>query len=188
MIRYLFLFSVAETSFESNEYSSDLDSSDSYTSESFEDSSYSDLSPEDENMEDERQGSDSEECIVVSSDEESMELEPPVTPSAPLTPGAQLELCMHHCSGQENEVNQNSSCRQDTCELDNIMELHIDNPQDTLLLLSPVGLPGLCLEVDGNDLQVTDFQHTDSLNNIFFLQIGCTHCMVYYNIYGPKCV
>lgn len=153
MIRYLFLFSVAETSFENSEYSSDLDSSDSFTSESFEDSSYSDLSPEDD-PEDERQGDDSGECIVVSSDEESIELEPPVTPSAPLTPGTQLELCMHHCSGQETEVNQNSSCRQDTCrqdtcELDNIMELHIDKPQETLLLLSPVGLPGLCLAVDG---------------------------------------
>lgn len=166
MIRYLFIFfSVAETSFESSEYSSDLDSSDSFTSESFEDSSYSDLSPEDENMEDERQGDDSVECIVVSSDEESMELEPPVTPSAPLTPGAQLELCMHHCSGQETEVNQNSSCRQDTSELDNIMKLHIDKPQETLLLLSPVGLPGLCLAVDGNDLQHTDLEHTDILNN-----------------------
>lgn len=146
---------------ESSEYSSDLDSSDLFSTESFEDSSYSDLSPEDENMEDERQGDDiSGECIVVSSDEESMELEPPVTPSAPLTPGAQLELCMHHWSGQETEVNQYSSCRQDTCELDNIMELHIDKSQETLMLLSPVGLPGLCLAVDGNDLQ-----HTGSLNN-----------------------
>lgn len=188
MIRYLFLFSVAETSFESSEYSSDLDSSDSFTSESFEDSSYSDLSPEDENTEDERQGDDSGECIVVSSDEESMELEPPVTPSAPLTPGAQLELCMHHCSGQETEVNQNTSCRRDTCELDNITELHIDEHQETLLLLSPVGLPGLCLAV-GNDLQHTDLRHTVSLtNDNFFWQIGCIHYMVYYNIYGPKCV
>lgn len=171
MIRYLFLFSVAETYFESSEYSSDLDSSDSFISESFEDLSYSDLSPEDENTEDERQRDDSGECIVVSSDEESMELEPPVTPLAPLTPGTQLELCMHHCSGQETDVNQKSSCRQDTCELDNIMELHIDKPQETLLLLSPVRFPGLCLAVDGNDLQDTDLRIYIALWCLYFVFI-----------------
>lgn len=75
-----------------------------------------------------------------------MEFELPETPPAPLTPGAQLELCAQHWSGQEAEENQHSSCQHETPELDNIMKLHDgEKSQETLLLLSPLGLPGLCL-------------------------------------------
>lgn len=136
-------FSTSETfsessSSEESEYSSDLDSSDSFTSESFEDSSHSDLSTEDEGMEEEGHEDDnSRECIILSSDEESMELEHPVTPIAPLTPGAELELCMQDWSGAFH-----STCQQDTCDLDIIMELQTSEPQDRLRLLSPLGLPG----------------------------------------------
>lgn len=122
------------SSSEESEYSSDFDSSDSFASESSEESSCSDLSTEDEGMEEEGHEDDnSRECIVLSSDDESMELERPVTPIAPLTPGAELELCMQDWSG---------TCQQDTCDLDIIMELQTSEPQDRLRLLSPLGLPG----------------------------------------------
>lgn len=75
-----------------------------------------------------------------------MEFELPATPAAPLTPGAQLELCAQHWSGQEAEEDQHSPCQHETPELDNIMKLHDgDKSQETLLLLSPGGLAGLCL-------------------------------------------
>lgn len=128
---------------ESSDYSSD--SSESFASESSEDSSLSDLGPGSESMEDGKQGG-SEECITISSDEESMELELPATPSAPLTPGAQLELCAQHWSGQEAEVNQHSAGPHQSRELDNITKLcDVDKSKETLLLLSPLPLPGLCL-------------------------------------------
>lgn len=96
--------------------------------------------------EEEHEDDSSGECIILSSDEELMELEPPVTPSAPLTPGAQLELCMQEWSGpfhrEDTGVNQYTSCQQDTCDLDTIMELQTSEPQDRLRLLSPIGLPG----------------------------------------------
>lgn len=127
---------------ESSDYSSD--SSESFASESSDDSSFSGLGPGSESMEDGKQGA-SQECITISSDEESMELELPATPSAPLTPGAQLELCAQHWSGLEAEVNRHSAGPHETRELDNIMKLSdVDKTQETMLLLSPVGLPGLC--------------------------------------------
>ncbi|KAM9744610.1 histone-lysine N-methyltransferase SETD1B-like [Menidia menidia] len=106
-----------------SEYSSDLDSSDSFYSESFEDSS-TDLSAGDEDMEGEDRGNRSEEYIVISSDEDSVELEPPPTPSAPLTPGAHLDpdledwLDMCHGDQMENQA----PCQQDAYDLDGIME------------------------------------------------------------------
>ncbi|XP_068559706.1 histone-lysine N-methyltransferase SETD1B-A-like [Cebidichthys violaceus] len=128
------------SSSEESEYSSDFDSSDSF-SESFEDSSCSDLSPEDEEME--------EVCIVISSDEESMELEAPVTPSAPLTPGAQLELGLQDWSGpshkEETEENQYTSCLQDACDSDVMMELQTSEPQNHL---SPIGRQAAQLHLD----------------------------------------
>lgn len=146
---YLIIETFSESSSsEDSEYSSDFDSSDSFASESFEDSSYSDLSPEDEDMEEDGEDDGSAECIVISSDEESMELEPPVTPSAPLTPGAQLELELDlqdwpaPFHREETEENHYTSCQQDTCDLDAIMELQSSEPQDHLQLLSPIGLPG----------------------------------------------
>lgn len=137
--RYFHLFFV-ETSFEGSDYSSD--SSESFASE---DSSCSDLGPENESTDDEEQDG-SPECITISSDEESMEFELPATPSAPMTPGFLLELRAQHWSGPEAKVTQHSSRQHETPELDNIIKLHDgDKSQETLLLFSPVGLPGLCL-------------------------------------------
>ncbi|XP_049434823.1 histone-lysine N-methyltransferase SETD1B-A-like isoform X3 [Epinephelus fuscoguttatus] len=134
------------SSSEEGEYSSDFNTSDSISSESFEDSSYSDFSPEDEDMEEDGDGSG--ECIIVSSDEESMELEPPVTPSAPLTPGAQLELGLQDWADpfhrEGTAENQYASCRQDACcDLDIMMELQTSEPQDHLRPPSPIGLPAV---------------------------------------------
>ncbi|XP_029960005.1 histone-lysine N-methyltransferase SETD1B-like [Salarias fasciatus] len=75
---------------ESQSESSDFDSSDSSSSESFEDS-FSDLSTDGEDMEEQEDNSKSEESIVISSDDDPMELEPPLTPVAPLTPDPGLQ-------------------------------------------------------------------------------------------------
>ncbi|XP_045889679.1 histone-lysine N-methyltransferase SETD1B-like isoform X1 [Micropterus dolomieu] len=156
------------SSSEESESSSDMDSSDSFSSGSFEDSSYSDLSPEDEGMEEDGEDDRSCECIVISSDEESMELEPPVTPSAPLTPGAQLELGLQDWSDpfhrEETEDNQYSCCQQDTCGLDATMELQTIEPQDHLLPLSPIGLPAV--EPDLDIVMESPEWRVDSLENI----------------------
>ncbi|XP_059192383.1 histone-lysine N-methyltransferase SETD1B-A-like [Centropristis striata] len=140
------------SSSEESEYSSDLDSSDSFSSESFEDSFYSDLSPDDGDMEDDSGDHRSVECIVISSDEESMELEPPATPETPLTPGAQLDLGLQDWldpfHGEEIEENQYTVCQQDTCDLDVMMELQTSEQQDHLRPLSPIGLPAVLPHLD----------------------------------------
>lgn len=86
--------------------------------------------------------SSSGECLIISSDEELLELEPPITPSAPLTPGAQLEVYLQGWSGsfqqEENWVNHYTSCLQDTCDLDTVTELQHSEPQDHLQLVSPL--------------------------------------------------
>ncbi|XP_035513613.1 histone-lysine N-methyltransferase SETD1B-A-like [Morone saxatilis] len=163
------------SSSEESEYSSDFDSSDSFSSESFEESSYSDLSPEDEDMEEdgEEDGEDngSGECIVISSDEESMELEPPVTPSAPLTPGAQLELDLQDWSApfhrEETEENQYTSSQQDSCDLDPLMELQTSEPQNHLQLLSPIGIPAvepyLDIEMESPEWRVQSPENIETL-------------------------
>lgn len=133
------LSSTAETSSESScsgesEYSSDFDSSDSFSSDSSEGSSYSNLSPEDEDMEEDNEDCRRVECIVILSDEEPMELEPPLNSAAPLTPGAQFDLGLQHWSDpfqrDEREENQYASLQQDSCDMDALMELQIRDPQD----------------------------------------------------------
>lgn len=141
----LFIETFSETSSSvESEYSSDLETSDSFFSESFEDSS-SDLSSEDEEMQDDKD-SRSEECIVISSDEDSVELGAPLTPSsAPLTPGAQLDKDLQDWSDlfqrAETEENHYTSCHQHTFDLDAMMELEPSQPED-LQPPSPIGLPG----------------------------------------------
>ncbi|XP_022608437.1 histone-lysine N-methyltransferase SETD1B-A-like [Seriola dumerili] len=134
-----------------SEYSSDFDSSDSLFSESFEDSSSSNLSPEDEDMEKDDEDDRSVECIVILSDEESMELGPPLNSAAPLTPGAQLDLCMQDWSDPfqrgEREESQYTSCQQHTCDMDALMELQPREPQD-LQPPSPLGLPAVEPDLD----------------------------------------
>lgn len=133
------------SSSEGSDSSSDFDSSDS---ESFQDPS-SDLSPEDEeDMEEEEEEVEKEnECIVISSDEESMELEPPVTPCAPLTPGAQLDLGLQEWTSpidgeeEEEEENRRTPPHPHTCDLEAVMELQTRG-QEHLQLLSPLALPG----------------------------------------------
>lgn len=129
------------SSSEESDCLSDLDSSDSLSSDSFEDLSYSDLSPEDEDMEDGDEDDRSAECIMISSDEELMELEPPTTSSAPHTPGSQLELGLQDwldpfCR-EEPEENQYTGQQ----GLDIMMELQTREPQD-LHPPSPIGLSG----------------------------------------------
>ncbi|XP_013862650.1 histone-lysine N-methyltransferase SETD1B-A [Austrofundulus limnaeus] len=101
---------------EGSEFSSD--SSELFSSESSEDLS-SDISTEYEDMED-NEDNRSVECIVISSDEESV----PPSPSAPLTPGAQLELELTHwldvCEREQTETD-HPSCLRDT--RDSVTEL-----------------------------------------------------------------
>lgn len=97
---------------EGSEFSSD--SSELLSSESFENLS-SDISTEYEDVED-NEDNRSVECIVISSDEESV----PPSPSAPLTPGAQLELELNDwldvCGRGQTETNHPS-------DSDSVMEL-----------------------------------------------------------------
>lgn len=108
------------SSSDQSEYSSDPDSSDSSHSESFEESSYSDLSLENEDMREEQHGDESsDDCVIVSSDEESMQMETPMTPLAPLTPGAELDPSLPKWPGPfQAEATEDSHCPQDACELD----------------------------------------------------------------------
>ncbi|XP_060895027.1 histone-lysine N-methyltransferase SETD1B-A-like [Labrus mixtus] len=156
---------------EESECSSNLDSSDSFTSESFEDSSDSDLSPEEdtEGSGDDRSG----DCIIISSDEESMELEPPVTPSAPLTPGAQLELELElqdwstPSHREETEENEFTSFQQEICDLDTMMELQTSKPQEILHPLSPIGLPAaephLDVEMESPEWRIEPLENIENL-------------------------
>ncbi|XP_040010654.1 histone-lysine N-methyltransferase SETD1B-like [Xiphias gladius] len=142
-------FSETSSSGES-EYSSDFDSSDLFSSESFEDLSDSNLSPEDGEMEEDDEDNRSDQCIVITSDEESVELEPPLNSSGPLTPGAQLDLCKQAWSDpfqREERENQYTPCQQDTCDLGALMELQSSEPQD-LQPPSPLGLPAEELNLD----------------------------------------
>lgn len=116
-----------DSSSEESESSTDFDSS-----ESFEDSSESDLSPDDTLEEDEDKRT--AECIVISSDDESMELELPQTPPAPLTPGAELELDLPDWSDSfhrgETDGNENTPCRQDTCDVGVMMDFEMTKSLD----------------------------------------------------------
>ncbi|XP_054630141.1 histone-lysine N-methyltransferase SETD1B-A-like [Dunckerocampus dactyliophorus] len=126
------------SSSEESDCLSNLDSSDSCTSESYEDSPYT----EDDDMEDYIMNSEVDKCVVLSSDEETMELEPPVTPSAPLTPGTQLELILEEWSDNSEEAEVNHCMHQQ----DVIMGLHTTGSHE-LEPQSPIGLP-VDLELD----------------------------------------
>ncbi|KAG7241478.1 hypothetical protein INR49_025679, partial [Caranx melampygus] len=148
-------------------YSSDFDSSDSFSSESFEGSSYSNLSPEDEDMEEDNEDSRRVECIVILSDEEPMELEPPLNHAAPLTPGAQLDLGLQHWSDlfQREEENQYTSHQQDICDMDTLMELQAREPQD-LQPPSPLRLPvesDLDVEMESTEWMVESLEAAENL-------------------------
>ncbi|CAK6950310.1 histone-lysine N-methyltransferase SETD1B-A-like [Scomber scombrus] len=164
------------SSSEESDCLSDLDSSDSLSSESFEDAAYSDLSPEDEDMEDGDEDDRTAECIVISSDEESMELEPPATPSAPLTPGSHLELDLQDWSDpfsrEEPEGNQYTSQQ----GLDIMMELQTSGPQD-LHPPSPIGLSAVEPDID---MEMESPEWTmESLENIENVRpLTPTGCMV----------
>ncbi|MED6244199.1 hypothetical protein ATANTOWER_030901 [Ataeniobius toweri] len=111
---------------------------DSFPSESFDDSS-SDLSSRHEGMEEEDADDRSEECIVISSDEDLMELELSVTPTAPLTPGAQLDLdWLESCHRAQTGENC-PACLHENSDVDSMVELqHCDSPD--LELISPIEL------------------------------------------------
>ncbi|XP_049619603.1 histone-lysine N-methyltransferase SETD1B-A-like [Syngnathus scovelli] len=118
--------------------STDWDCPDSFTSESSENSSYCDFSSEDDDnvdLEDNKKNGEGLKCVVISSDEESVEVEPPVTPSAPLTPGAQLEL--HDLSDPSNR---------EKAEENEYM--HQEHAMMALQPSSHTGLQAVALELD----------------------------------------
>ncbi|KAM9391505.1 histone-lysine N-methyltransferase SETD1B-A-like [Pholidichthys leucotaenia] len=118
---------------EEREFSSDFRCSDSFSSETFEDSS-ANLSSKGQNTEGSDEDSRGEDCILISSDEDSEELEPPITPSAPLTPGTQLDIGLQNWYDlfhkDESEENQWTSCHEDSCDFDVMMEFQTSEPQD----------------------------------------------------------
>uniref|UniRef100_A0A3P9P175 Histone-lysine N-methyltransferase SETD1B-A-like n=1 Tax=Poecilia reticulata TaxID=8081 RepID=A0A3P9P175_POERE len=126
---------------EESDYSSE-------SSESFDDSS-SNLSSQHDEEEEEDDRSD-DKCIVISSDEESVELELIVTPTAPLTPGAQLELDLEDWleSRRRDQMEQNCTAGlQESSDVDSMVELQHCEHSDSELIL-PIGLeaePGLCV-------------------------------------------
>ncbi|XP_028269644.1 histone-lysine N-methyltransferase SETD1B-A-like [Parambassis ranga] len=149
------------TSSEESEYSSE--SSELFSLGSFEDF---DFNTEDEDIEDNR----SEKCIVISSDEETMELEPPLTPSAPLTPGAQLDLDLQNWTDlferKEKEGNSDTSCDPESYNLDVMMELQTGEPH-YLHPPSPIGLaaaePGNGMEMESLEWIVESLEDTETL-------------------------
>ncbi|KAM8885096.1 histone-lysine N-methyltransferase SETD1B-A-like [Spinachia spinachia] len=166
-VQCLDAFSESSSS-EDSEHSSEFDSSDSF-SQSFEDSSYSDLSPEDEETEEEADRSGV--CIVISSDEESMELEPPVTPSAPFTPSARLDLGLQDWSDpdhdEETEENPERSCQRGTFHLDVMMDLQTSGARrNSPRPPSPAGCPvviDLDVEMESPDWTEELFGNTENL-------------------------
>lgn len=138
------------SSSEQSPYSSEPDSSDSSHSESFEESSYSDVSLEnDEMQEEQRADGSSDDCIIVSSDEESMQMEAPITPLAPLTPGAELDPGLPNWSGpfHVEEDTEDSHCQQATCQLDSVGAVQSRDCQEYPPALSLAGFPGCVLKI-----------------------------------------
>ncbi|RVE68468.1 hypothetical protein OJAV_G00092130 [Oryzias javanicus] len=132
------------SSSEESEFCSDC--SRSFSSQSFEDFP-SDLSTTSEgNKEDER-----EEWIVISSDEELDETEPPATPSTPLTPGSQTDLDLQNWLDTCDQTEENhASCQLDFSTLDGMMSLQSSETQN-LYHMSPMGLAAEAPESDSPD-------------------------------------
>ncbi|XP_061527388.1 LOW QUALITY PROTEIN: histone-lysine N-methyltransferase SETD1B-A-like [Phycodurus eques] len=131
----------------SDDRSSHADSSASFSSESYNDPSYSDFSSEDDDddddddLEDDVKDGEGREFIVLSSDEEFTELEPPATPSAPLAPGARLDLVLRDLSEPRNSEKADEDRREHV-----MMALHTIKPQEPAPS-SRTGLPA-ALELD----------------------------------------
>lgn len=132
----------------SSEESDDLsDSYESFPSKRFDDSSSNLDSPHGDTEEEEEEEDDrSDECIVISSDEDSVELELSVTPTAPLTPGAQLDLdledWLESCRGDQTEEGC-TACLQENSDVDSMVELQNCGPSDSEIM-SPIQLEGNC--------------------------------------------
>ncbi|KAG7490234.1 histone-lysine N-methyltransferase SETD1B-A-like [Solea senegalensis] len=148
-----------------SEHSSDVRSSDSFSSDSFEDSSCSNLSLEDDDDEE-----DDGSCIVISSEDESMELEPPLHSSAaPLTPGALLDLCLqdvsHTFRRRQHDENRYPSCPHDTRHLQDLMDPQTSRLQDPQPA-SPLGFtvePYLDVDLQSPQWTVASPEITESL-------------------------
>lgn len=151
------LSEVESYSSEDSEYLSESDSSDSSFEESEDFSDYDSSSNQETEEEEETDGDADEvnrevECVVLSSDEEEMDLEPPATPSAPLTPGTELDLLdgsepvLRDQPGEEKY----SVCltrdvfgrTSSTSRPDPGMELLSSEHHHDLQAPSPIGLPG----------------------------------------------
>ncbi|CDQ65630.1 unnamed protein product [Oncorhynchus mykiss] len=152
------LSEVSEESYssEDSEYLSESDSSDSSFEESEDFSDYDSSSDQETEEEEETDGDADEvnrevECVVLSSDEEEMDLEPPATPSAPLTPGTELDLLdgsepvlrdqpweEKHSVCLTRDVFGRTSC---TSRPDPGMELLSSEHHHDLQAPSPIGLP-----------------------------------------------
>lgn len=69
-------------------------------------------------QEEQRRDGSSDDCILVLSDEESMQMETPATPVAPRTPGAELDPCLPNWAGPFHvEDTEDGPCQRHTCQL-----------------------------------------------------------------------
>lgn len=102
-------------------------------------------------QEEQRADDSSEDCIIVSSDDESMQIEAPATPLAPLTPGAELDLCLRNWSGpfdaEDREDRHCDSCQRDICEPDSVSAFQSSDPREYAHPLSLLGFPGCMLKI-----------------------------------------
>nr|XP_029492914.1 histone-lysine N-methyltransferase SETD1B-A-like [Oncorhynchus nerka] len=177
------LSEVESYSSQDSEYLSESDSSDSSFEESedfsdYDSSSDQETEEEDETDEDADEVNREVECVVLSSDEEEMDLEPPATPSAPLTPGTELDLLdgsepvlrdqpweEKHSVCLTRDVFGRTSC---TSRPDPGMELLSSEHHHDLQAPSPIGLPAVvepdfAVEIDSPEWSVESPDNVENL-------------------------
>ncbi|XP_038853469.1 histone-lysine N-methyltransferase SETD1B-like [Salvelinus namaycush] len=175
--------SLSEVESYSSEDSEYLSESDSSFEESEDFSDYDSSSNQETEEEEETDGDADEvnrevECVVLSSDEEEMDLEPPATPSAPLTPGTELDLLdgSEPVPRDQPGEEKHSVCltrdvfgrTSSTSRSDPGMELLSSEHHHDLQAPSPIGLtavvePDFAVEIDSPEWSVESPDNVENL-------------------------
>ncbi|XP_028312843.1 histone-lysine N-methyltransferase SETD1B-like [Gouania willdenowi] len=133
-----------------------------------------DCSSEDEGMEED---SMSEDCVVISSDsDDSREFEPPLTPSAPLTPDPDCQDWSDLLKMEESEEIQYPYNQQNTCEMSASMELKTDDPE-SLQPSSPFGLAVLEPNID-MEMEIREWTVNSQQNLVNVRPLTPTGCLM----------